>query len=182
MASRFRILADLIRSPEADARQTADRPKTAAQRERERAELRRDMAEGAAMAREQAARQARREPDRETDHDNWCLYWAHRITDAGRRARGLKPLFSDDREPSNEYPDDYHGPSKDPDDGDDSPIDDKKDKKSKKKAKPKPVDEGDSDENTNPDERETEAQYREHCRVTAAKIVAAGRRARGLDP
>ncbi len=77
----------------------------------------------------------------------------------------MKPLFSADREPSNEYPDDYHGPSKDPDDGDDSPVD-----------------EGDGDENTNPDEQETEAQYWARVNRTASAIIAASRRRRGEIP
>jgi hypothetical protein len=191
-----------------DAHQTVERPKSAAQRERERAELRADMQEGARMAREYAARQASRQPDRETDYQAWCTEMAHRITDAGRRARGLKPLFSDDKDDqSPEYPPGNRSPG-DPTDPDDGPN--PKDKRGKKKTKKvqdedepvdaeddedaedkpsKPRDRGDGDENTNDDEKrrgpaypapgESVTQYWRRVDRTAASIVAAAKRRRG---
>jgi hypothetical protein len=186
MTSRFHILADLIRSPKADDRQPVERPKSAEddRREREayRAQSRADMAYGRRTFLEQQVKQAAREPPREENYEAWCTLMAHRITDAGRRARGLKPLFSDDREPSDEYPDrdNYNSPGKDPDDGgDDSPN--PKDKKVKKKAKPAKAD--DDDEQAEGDDKnengETKAQYWARVNRTANAIIQAGRRRRG---
>jgi len=183
MVSRFAILADLIRGPEAAPRQAQqDRKAERRDREARRRRSREDIAFGRRAFLEQQARQAE-ESDPEAARLAHDKAMALLIVQAGARARGLpvptrliqdEPSF--DREPSNEYPDDYHGPSKDPDDGDDSPVDDRdhktrKTKKSKKakdedntdeqaeddedaEDKPsKPRDRGDGDENTNDDEK-----------------------------
>jgi hypothetical protein len=177
MTSRFAVLADLIRSPKDTA--DADRPKTAAQRERERAELREDMAWGRGQARKQAE-----ESDPEAAYLAHCKRQALAILQAGARARGLPvpTRLVQEEEPSDEYHDE-------PGPGDDRPH--PKDKKGRRKAKPKPVDEGDKDSNEDDedanqgdedDQGETEAQYWARVDQTAKAIIAAGRRRRGEIP
>jgi hypothetical protein len=183
MASRFAYLAELIESARrAEARQPVERPsprdREAERREREayRRQSRQDIADGRRMFLEQ---QAARQADPEAE------YWAHvkrtalAIANAGRRRRGL-PLLSrltqDDQSP--EYPDQFHTPDESPDEGDDAPNPPNKSKK--KVVKKKVEDDGDDDEPGKPvDEGETEAQYWGRVHVTAAAIVAVGKRRRG---
>ena len=171
MTSRFSILADLIKSPEADS------PKSAAQREKERAELRQDIAEGAAMARKFAAQQAA-DADPDAAYLAHCKAQALKIIQAGARARGLPvpTRLEQDR-------DNAPGP------GDDTPVDDKDHKKSKKRAKPAKIigdDQGDDDAKEK-DEDETsdgndEIEKEKRDKAAALSIINAGRRARNLPP
>src|SRR5208337_2871024 len=132
MASSFSIIGMLLENArKAEARQTAERPKSAAQRERERAELRADMAWGTEQARKFAERQAA-EADPEAARLAHDKAMALLIVQAGARARGLPVpthLIQDgplsrfaDQEQSPVYPDkdNYNSPG-DPTDPDDEP-------------------------------------------------------------
>jgi hypothetical protein len=158
MVSRFAILADLIRGPEAAPRQAQqDRKAERRDREARRRRSREDIAFGRRAFLEQARQAEESDPEAaRLAHDKAM---ALLIVQAGARARGLpvptrliqdEPSF--DREPSNEYPDDYHGPSKDPDDGDDSPVDDRDHKTRKTKKSKKAKDEDNTDEQAEDDE------------------------------
>jgi len=190
LSAFYEAMAAKARRSEAkdDARQTAGRPRTTAQREAERAELRRDMAEGAAMAREYAAQQAA-EADPDAAYRAHCKRQALLIVQAGARARGLPVPTRLVQDQSPEYPDDSNGPAKDNTDGDDTSDPPKEKRKTKKKIKDedenidaeddedaedkpsKPLDRGHEDENTAPDEKN---------KAIALQIINAGRRRRNL--
>jgi hypothetical protein len=160
MGSRFSHLHMLFQHPA-----PAERERTRAERDRESAQLREDLAEGQRLARKQAAQQAV-DADPEAFHKAQAL----KIIQAGARARGL-PV------PTHLVQDDAPGP------GDDQPIDDDKDhKKSKKKAKPKADDDEDAKEK---DEDETsdgndEVEKEKRDKAAALLICNAGRRRRNL--
>jgi hypothetical protein len=164
MASRFDHLRAIFQQP------SAERPKSAAQREAERRQLREDLAEGQRLARKQAAQQAAA-ADPEAFHKQQAL----KIIQAGARARGIPvpTRLEQDRKPSDEYPDgdNYNSPG-DPDDGgDDAPT-----KPKPKKAKPAKVfsDEGDEDAEGGDETEESKN------KAIALQIINAGRRARNL--
>jgi hypothetical protein len=171
-SSRFSFLADLIRSPDAAPRQTQR------DREAERAQSRADIAYGRRMFLEQQAQQAA-EADPEAQRMAFYKAQALKIIQAGARARGLPVptrLVQDDQDDAEDH--DAPGP------GDDSPVDDRKDKgkKAKKKAKPAADDdepEGAEDETDKNENGETSAQYWRRVKATAAAIVMAGKRRRG---
>jgi hypothetical protein len=184
MAGRFDHLRSVFQQP-------VERPKSASERDRDREQLRADIAEGQRLARRQAAA-----ADPDAAYLAHCRAQALRIANAGQARRGmplLKRLVDDE-------PDDA-----DITDGDDQ---DHTPKKGKKRAKPAkiisadddeqadndeprdPVDEGgddfDSDDekkkkrgSANPALGETISQYWARVDATAAAIVAAAKKVRG---
>jgi hypothetical protein len=174
MTSRFDHLRAIFTQP-------VERPKSASERDRDREQLRADIAEGQRLARQQAAR----EPDRETDYGAWCRAQALKIANAGPL---LKRLVDDEPEDA------------DVTDGDDSPVDDKDHKKSRKRAKPAKVigddqsdddakDEGGDDYDSGDEKKlrgaancqpgESVSAYWARVDASAAAIVRAAQRRRG---
>lgn len=91
-----------------------------------------------------------------------------------------KKADNDREEDPNPYPDEDTGDE--PDEGDDSPTDGPDNKSRKKKSKKAAAPKDASDDEDSTASALTGSAYEQHVRATAAAIIAAGQKARGIKP